>query len=205
MQAKAFATKFSTGDAGFHGNYTECTDIDSYKAAHGGFLGPLCQLCTKPGGCGGPPPPPPGGGGVAIRHAASGLCLVPAELEKSAPVSMGSCNASGAKVFKVEAGGFVYMQPLTAATRTTSAVGGSAAAGGALCLRPTNPPMFPASCKPGTDLMLGNNGCVKLGTGQLSSPDCAVQKLCVSETPGDAPQLGPCGVAGTAATGWAVV
>ena len=112
MLAEAYATKFSTGDAGFQGNETNCTTNDQYKATHGGFLGPLCQLCTDPAGCGGPPPPPPGPKATAIKHAASGLCLVPAELEKKAPVAMGSCNTSGATVFEVDADGFVYMAPL---------------------------------------------------------------------------------------------
>ena len=63
--------------------------------------------------------------------------------------------------------------------------------------------MIPALCKAGTDMMLGKGACVQLTkAGQLVSPDCAAQKLCVSEPPGGAPQLGPCGAAGTAATGW---
>ena len=163
LLAKALATKFSTGDVAYYGNYTDCTTIDAYKAAHGGFLGPLCQLCTNPAGCGGPPPSPPGDKTTEIRHSASGLCLVPAELEKMAPVVMGSCNSSGAKVFEVDANGVVIMKPLTA----DAPDGG----GGGLCLRPVNPPQFPASCKAGTDMMLGNNGCVQLTkAGQLVSP-----------------------------------
>ena len=199
LLAKAYATKFSTGDAAFHGNYTDCTTIDAYKADHGGFLGPLCQLCTNPAGCGGPPPPPPGTKTAEIRHSVSGLCLVPAELEKLAPVAMGSCNSSGAKVFEVDANGLIFMKALTASARTGK--------GGGICLRPVNPPMFPASCKAGTDMMLGENGCVQLTkAGQLISPDCAAEKLCVSEpTGGGAPQLGPCDAAGGAATGWSAV
>jgi len=36
------ATTFSTADADFKGNFSNCITNDDYMAAHGGFVGPLC-------------------------------------------------------------------------------------------------------------------------------------------------------------------
>jgi hypothetical protein len=55
-------TIWETSGHGYLGNYTNCTTNDAYKAAHEGFLGPLCTLCTNASSSqcqgGGPSPSP---------------------------------------------------------------------------------------------------------------------------------------------------
>lgn len=168
---------WETGDQGYLGNYTDCISLNQYKASHHNFVGPLCTMCNDP---------PCGGGGgnssaVALRHNASGLCLIPIDAAKLAPVSLGSCSSSSAFAWSVKGG------TIRLALNSQSP----------LCLRPTNPPKVPASCVDGTHIMVGENACIQLNSqAELASPDCTTQRLCVDDMAG-APVLGSCTGAGS--------
>lgn len=106
--AQLAATKFQTGQDGYTGGFNNCTSNDEYKAAHGGFIGPLCTL-------GGPPPPPPPApppvGGLAISwRGSSSSCLVPRDSAKLSPVGLGACTAPAAHGWGIPSvhTGYVY-------------------------------------------------------------------------------------------------
>jgi len=163
------ATAFQTGDDGYVPvNFTNCTTNAAFKAANGGFLGPLCYECTDPSssqcsGPVGPTPTPPGPapkGGVTVASVGfPGQCLAPVKIGKQAAVLLVACNDSLAAVWSISAKGVV------------------ATSDNKLCLRPTQPPKIPADCKAGTALMIGENACLTpsavSGTINLASHDCA--------------------------------
>ena len=115
------------------GNFTNCTTNDAFKAANGGFLGPMCYACLAPP-CTPPAPPSPTPGPskptpappaslVRLQSASSaGMCLVAAAGSKSAVVQLVECTAAKARCWSVEKGkGLFYL-------------------GSGFCLRPQNPP-----------------------------------------------------------------
>ena len=89
--AELAATHFETGDTGFLGNYTNCTSVSAYKAAHRGFLGPLCYLGNGPA---------PNASRYALQHGGNAsACLAPVSaseeaLGRGAPVGVVPCTAS---------------------------------------------------------------------------------------------------------------
>ena len=198
------ATAWETATAAYYGNYTDCISMDEYKEKNQGFLGPLCTLCTSPP-CSHPPSPPsppgpsPGPGpppvkGSKIRHAASGLCLVPVGFQKKSSVALANCSEAYAAGWSIGNNGTInscrWCDPPN--------VGGE---GSALCLRPSDPPVFPNNCNNGRAVFVGNNGCMQLAQTSIISAGCP--GMCLVEVAG-APVLGSC--SGTpAASGWEVV
>jgi hypothetical protein len=176
------------------GNFTNCTTNDAFKAANGGFLGPMCYACLAPP-CTPPAPPSPTPGPskptpappaslVRLQSASSaGMCLVAAAGSKSAVVQLVECTAARARCWSVEKGkGLFYL-------------------GSGFCLRPQNPPKVPASCVAGQPLMIGENACMQAALEslhygaegyELTSDKCP--GLCASATASKAagPGLGPC-------------
>lgn len=185
------ATAWETAKAGYYGNYTDCISMDEYKQKNNGFLGPLCTLCTSPP-CHGPSPgpAPPPGKGSKIRHAASGLCLVPTAFQKRSNVTLANCSEAYAAGWSIGNNGTINSDPPN--------VGGE---GSTLCLRPTTPPEFPNNCNNGRAVFVGSNGCMQLAQTSIISAGCP--GMCLVEV-GGAPVLGSC--SGTpAASGWEVV
>ena len=171
------------------GNYTNCTTLEAYKAAHGGFLGPLCELCTDPSSpaCAQPPPPPSPSppsppspaDGVALMDMASRLCIVPQSNSKRAPVAMGNCSSPRARSWALQGPNNTVVN----------------SADPDLCLRPQTPPKLPQDCVAGTPLIVGSKGCLVLAGQSLVAP--CTPAMCASV-------LGERGVLGLCNTSWAV-
>lgn len=174
---------FQTGDDGYQGNYTNCTTVAAYKAAHADFLGPVCYPCAHPP-CTSPtpppPPPPPGPAkaGELLRSMTSGLCV---QFNGArAGVSLTSCNnASAMQRWSSNGEGAVLPSQDSS-----------------MCLRPTNPPKVPASCVAGNGVMAGLNACIQYSraTQQLNATSSSCTGLCVSPSPDHTHiELQPCG------------
>lgn len=191
------ATAWETATAAYYGNYTNCISMDEYKEKNDGFLGPLCTLCTSPP-CSHPPSPPgpspgpapPPGKGSKIRHAASGLCLVPVGFQQKSSVTLANCSEAYAAGWSIGSNSTINSDPPN--------FGGE---GSTLCLRPSTPPEFPNNCNTGRAVFVGKNGCMQLEQTSIISAGCP--GMCLVEAAG-APVLGSCsGV--PAASGWEVV
>lgn len=185
--AQLAATVFQTGQDGYTGGFNNCTTLDAFMAANGGFIGPLCTLGgpAPPPPSPGPPTPPPAGG-VAISWRGQ-ACLVPAAVQKRGLVSLEACTASLAHGWVVDSEG---------GPGTLSYAGWK--------LRPVYPPQVPAACKSGTGLFIGSSRQgkpvgVKLVGDKLVSSACVAQSLCVVGG-GKAPVLGLC--SSPLASGW---
>ena len=180
------ATHWETADHGYVGEYTNCTTMDAYKAAHHGYLGPVCSACLDPpcSATPAPTPAPPAGGFALQRNGNASACLVPQSTAKKAPLALGACGASAAG--------------------WSAASGGAAVEWGGLCLRPDATAVEKGACAEGVRVYIGtcSTKCpgMELAGGQLQSTGCPGY-CAVEGAAGGAITLGKCTDPG--AGGWA--
>ena len=185
MQALA-ASAFQTGDDGYHPpNVTNCTTSTAFIAAHRGFIGPSCVACTNAASPACRPTPPPGptpptptppADLVTVMSATARRCLGTTGAGKLSQLTLVDCTDARARVWDVSSSAVAYKGDTS------------------LCVRPTNPPTVPASCKTGTTLMIGKNACVAPGSsqksGEVTLASAACSGLCVGDS--DPPALIAC-------------
>ena len=213
------ATHWETGDHAFLGDFTNCTTMDAFKAAHKGYLGPVCYPCLVPP-CSptpGPTPPPPPTPPPTPRppqwqlqrNGDASACLAPPASSPRTPVYLTNCTDAAAH------------WELTPAAAAAAAVAEAPAAAAAAefvswwtaCLRPDSHAVEASKCAAGVAVYIGkcSDKCpgMQLRDGKLQSTGCP--GFCA--VPGDATGggggdsgsfvLGSCD--SSASGGWAAV
>ena len=167
----------------YKGGFTNCTTVDAYKAAHKGFLGPLCYPCSHPP-CTPPPGPGPNTTRVSLQSTVgtgAAMCLAPtpvtqsiaessrthtrtrSTVSKAIAVGMVPCSTSGVHDWALQKtptnGSFVLWEGATGKLKTTGRTAGdsilSAVRGAGACLRPVSSAVRAGKCGPGVELVVG--------------------------------------------------